>query len=180
MESGESPCVRILWIEDCPCDAELVNQKLKGADIPYSITRVFSWERFEEEWGKHQFHVVISDSAVPGMDTLEALAKVRASRPEIPFIMLTGNHSPVLRETALGQGASEYIDKQQLPQLIRVLRNLWEKIPKQTSGSLPPPRKWVMVQTKHFRCLGYLDPDGKWKDCFDSKELPDVTGWSDL
>jgi hypothetical protein len=37
-----------------------------------------------------------------------------------------------------------------------------------------------MVQCKDFRCLGYLDRQGTWRDFEKSSELTGVIDWSDL
>ncbi len=38
----------------------------------------------------------------------------------------------------------------------------------------------VLVQCVRFRCLGYLDYDGKWRTAYGNEELPDVVGWEPL
>jgi hypothetical protein len=45
---------------------------------------------------------------------------------------------------------------------------------------LPPVGKHVLVDCKGFRCLGFLDHDGKWKDVFRQEELPNVESWEHL
>ena len=42
---------------------------------------------------------------------------------------------------------------------------------------LPPPGERVIVVCKIFRCLGYLDDKGVWRDDIKSAPLEDVIGW---
>jgi hypothetical protein len=45
---------------------------------------------------------------------------------------------------------------------------------------LPEVDKRVQVVCKDFRCLGYRDRRGVWRDANTSKELTEVIGWIDL
>jgi hypothetical protein len=47
-------------------------------------------------------------------------------------------------------------------------------------AKLPPKRHRVIVVCKKFRCLGYIDEDGVWRDAAHSKELNDVIGWVEV
>ena len=42
---------------------------------------------------------------------------------------------------------------------------------------LPPARQRVIVVCKTFRCLGYVDEKGVWRDDAKSNELEEVVGW---
>jgi len=42
---------------------------------------------------------------------------------------------------------------------------------------LPKPGKFVLVQCRSFRCLGYYDNSGKWRNAKTVQELPDVRAW---
>jgi len=44
----------------------------------------------------------------------------------------------------------------------------------------PPPAIRVTVVGKDYRCLGYIDRDGIWRDDAHRKELHDVIGWLDF
>lgn len=44
---------------------------------------------------------------------------------------------------------------------------------------LPPIFERVIVFCKGFRCLGYVDEKGVWKDDFQSKKI-DVVGWEEV
>jgi hypothetical protein len=46
--------------------------------------------------------------------------------------------------------------------------------------SLPVPQERVIVITPSFRCLGYLDAEGLWRDFYDNSRIENVVGWTDL
>lgn len=43
--------------------------------------------------------------------------------------------------------------------------------------SKPPPYQRVYVCGPNFRCLGYIDEKGTWRDWRDKRELSNVTNW---
>ncbi len=44
--------------------------------------------------------------------------------------------------------------------------------------ALPRPGEHVIVQCQSFRCLGYCDSDGAWRNSRTSRELAGVKWWS--
>ena len=47
-------------------------------------------------------------------------------------------------------------------------------------GKKPPPHQRVIVITRTYRCLGYLDDHGHWRDDARGQIIPEVTGWVNL
>lgn len=45
---------------------------------------------------------------------------------------------------------------------------------------LPPVNRRVIVVCKGFRCLGYLDRKGVWREVIKNTVLKDVIGWSQM
>jgi hypothetical protein len=45
---------------------------------------------------------------------------------------------------------------------------------------LPPVQERTIVVCKTFRCLGYMDENGVWRDDARSKPLEDVIGWMEF
>lgn len=42
---------------------------------------------------------------------------------------------------------------------------------------LPPKGQWVIAITPSYRCMAYLDEDGKWRDVIRREEIPNVQEW---
>jgi CheY-like chemotaxis protein len=173
--------LNILHLEDNSWDTDLIALELHSQGISCKITQVWSRDAFESALQKRKIDVIFSDSSVPGFDTSNALKFVRHDYPKIPFIFVSGNTNPQLKTDALAHGATDYIDKGNLPQLARVVERVgfWnrEKYQKKKPPEIGVP---VIAQCKGFRCLGYLDANGNWRDWKDSKELSDVIDWFGL
>ena len=56
-------------------------------------------------------NVVLLDIALPGMNGIELLKRLRSTNPTTRAIMVTGNTDPVLAREALELGALAYVDK---------------------------------------------------------------------
>jgi DNA-binding response OmpR family regulator len=55
--------------------------------------------------------LVLLDIALPGMNGIELLKRIRSTNPTTRVIMVTGNTDPVLAREALELGALAYVDK---------------------------------------------------------------------
>ena len=63
------------------------------------------------EIGRERPDIVLLDLKMPGMDGMEALAKIKALDPSIEVIMVTGSVDRAIGEAALKAGASGHIIK---------------------------------------------------------------------
>ena len=54
------------------------------------MPRQNSWLRLASLAGGHNFDLVVVDFAMPGMDGIEVAKKLRAARPSLPIVMMTG------------------------------------------------------------------------------------------
>jgi two-component system, OmpR family, response regulator CpxR len=76
--------------------------------------------------------VMILDLKMPGIDGIEVLRKVKASRPDIEVIILTGHGSEADREVCMGLGAFAYLHKPvDIDLLSTTLKQANEKVQKQ-------------------------------------------------
>jgi hypothetical protein len=49
-----------------------------------------------------------------------------------------------------------------------------------SSKPLPQADRRVMVTTDHFRCLGYVDKEGVWRQSFNHQPLQRVLDWESI
>lgn len=42
---------------------------------------------------------------------------------------------------------------------------------------LPPKGQWVIAVTPSYRCMAYVDAEGKWRDVTRGRAIPDVKEW---
>ncbi len=110
--------VRVLIIEDNEDDTILEIDALihGGFDIVYE--RIETREELLKALDEHSWDCIISDYALPGFSGLEALAELRKSGKDIPFILISGTIGEETAVLAMKAGASDYIMKDNLTRLI--------------------------------------------------------------
>jgi CheY-like chemotaxis protein len=172
--------LRVLHLEDDLTDAELIRSELEEQHIPCSVTLIFSAQEFAVTLRERNIDLILSDSSVPGFDTLTALKLAREQHPQVPFVFISDNSSPKLQEEAFRLGATDFISKREIAKLPRLITSLFFENP--VPASKPPPEVGVpvIVQCEEYRCLGFLGADGKWRDFCTSLELPRVLSWAEV
>src|ERR1700688_3449272 len=126
------PPLRILYLEDDPRDAELVQQALETAGIICQITRVETETDFIASLEQGCFGVILADYALPSFDGLSALKIVQQRWPHVPFIFVSGTLGEEVAIEALKIGATDYVRKTLLsriaPSVQRALREARERM----------------------------------------------------
>jgi len=101
--------LRVLVVDD---EEELVSTvcerlSLRGIDADGVLTGVAAIGNMRET----AYDVAVVDVKMPGMDGLEVMRKIRALRPEVPVILLTGHGSVKESKIGLEEGAFDYLMK---------------------------------------------------------------------
>lgn len=111
-----SRLISALIVEDQIQDAELIVLALEDSGLKVRHRRVDNearlHEALEEEWD-----VVLSDYTLPRYSGLKALDAVRAARPNLPFILISGTIGEEAAVEAMKRGASDYLMKGKLGSL---------------------------------------------------------------
>ncbi|TNF49594.1 sigma-54-dependent Fis family transcriptional regulator [bacterium] len=71
-------------------------------------------EKLQEE----NFHLVLTDLKMPGMDGIEVLKAIRVLQPEVPVVIITGYSTVDTAVEAMKNGAFDYISKPFTPEQI--------------------------------------------------------------
>ena len=121
------PSLDILIIEDVPADAAAIESELREAGISFKSRRVETREGFSEELERRRPDIVLSDFTLPAFDALEALRMLKARRPDVPFILVTGNRSEEVAVECIHEGADDYILKASLKRLPTSIKNALQK-----------------------------------------------------
>lgn len=116
--------LRLLLVEDCGDDAELLSLELKAAGLAFELLRVENAVRLREAIDAFAPHLVISDNNLPGFSGLEALLLVRELAPATPFLFFSGDDDERVAINALSHGAADYIPKRDLGRMPTVIRRL--------------------------------------------------------
>jgi CheY-like chemotaxis protein len=172
--------LRVLHLEDNSWDAELIKAELEDRQIRCSITQICSEKEFAAALDRGDFDIILSDSHLPGFETLKALTRSREVCPDVPFVFVSGTTSPTIKANAFFRGAADFIQKDELPKLVSLLNRMFEWNNSNQKNPTPEMGAPVVVQCQEFRCLGYRDKNGKWRDFAQSHELPKVIDWCDL
>ncbi len=105
----------VLVVDDSPVDRLLVGKLLgKEKDLDWVIANAENGAEALALMEDLLPHVVVTDLIMPGMNGLEFVSAVRASYPQVPVILITGQGSEALAIEALERGAASYVPKGQL------------------------------------------------------------------
>ena len=114
-------------LEDNPLDSELIESMLVSEGIPCRIQRVATRMSFVQALEQEHVDLILSDVSLPAFNGMEALAIVRNTCPQIPFIFVTGTVGEETAIETLKSGARDYVLKQRLSRLVpSVRRALYE------------------------------------------------------
>jgi len=119
---------RVLVLEDVPSDAELEVRELVRAGLAGEWRRVETEAEFREALETFGPEVVLADYSLPSWNGLEALKVVRALRPELPFVIVTGSLDEETAAGCIKAGADDYVLKERLarlPHAVRSAREVW-------------------------------------------------------
>ncbi len=123
--------MRILYLEDEPRDAELVQASLEAEGIVCDLTRADTQAGFVAFLQQGGFDLVLADYTLPLFDGISALKIAQEVCPEVPFIFVSGTLVEEMAIEALKMGATDYVFKTRLsrigPSVRRALREAGER-----------------------------------------------------
>ncbi|HWQ10481.1 MAG TPA: PAS domain S-box protein, partial [Holophaga sp.] len=115
--SADQP-LSILLVEDSPEDAELLMENLGQAGYKVSCRRVDTADEMARALKNLSWDLIISDFALPRFNGMEALAVLKQSGIDIPFILVSGTIGEDVAVTALKAGAHDFMTKGKLTRLV--------------------------------------------------------------
>ncbi len=104
-----SRAIKILVLDDEPDTVKVLKQLLSREG--YKVETAVTPEAGLELLASHQFHVLILDLRLPGMDGIEVLKRVREKDRDLAVIILTGYPSVETAVASLKGGVSDYVEK---------------------------------------------------------------------
>ena len=110
--------IRILILEDVATDAELIEEELRYAGIPFSSKRVTTKKAYLDELESFCPDLILSDYNLPQYDGELALIAAKSRCPDVPFILVTGAIGEELAIDIFTQGANDYVMKGKLQRLV--------------------------------------------------------------
>jgi len=120
---------RVLLVDDEKDFLEIMAERMRARDLEVWTTT--SAENALKLVEKNAFAAVIMDLLMPEMDGFKALKLLKASKPEVQIIFLTGNVPAEKCVEAIRLGALDVIEKPaDIEALIKIIKNL--KVPEAT------------------------------------------------
>jgi PAS domain S-box-containing protein len=127
--------LRILLLEDDARDAELIQELLEAEDFICEITRVQTRAELLSALENGDIDLILADYKLPSFDGLSALKLAQSTRPDLPFIFVSGTLGEDTAIEALKIGATDYVLKTRLSRLVpsvqRALREARERAERQ-------------------------------------------------
>jgi two-component system, cell cycle sensor histidine kinase and response regulator CckA len=118
--TGSGSPLRVLHLEDDDVDSELIGAALKAYGLCVDVHRVQTASEFAHALTDHA-DVILSDFSLPGFSGLTALQMVKQTRPNVPFILVSGTIGEERAVAAMKLGASDYVLKDHLERLGAVI-----------------------------------------------------------
>jgi PAS domain S-box-containing protein len=110
--------LRVLLIEDSEDDALLLGRELVRAGYEPTVTRVQTAEALSRALDEQEWDVVLADWALPHFNAPAALATLKDSDLDLPFIIVSGTIGEEPAVAAMKAGAHDYVMKSDLARLV--------------------------------------------------------------
>lgn len=118
--------IRVLIVDDEDDFRELVVKRLINSNLYAEGAE--TGNRALEILKHNEFDVVVLDIKMPGIDGIETLRQIKANKPGVEVIMLTGHVSVEFGITVMKLGAFDYVIKPPLMnELLDKIRQAYEK-----------------------------------------------------
>lgn len=99
----------ILVVEDEPAIYQLIKMQLESEG--YAITGATTGAEAIERVKKAKIFIVLLDLGLPDMSGFEVLRELRAAKPDLQVIVVTGHHEESEGRQAFNLGALDYVTK---------------------------------------------------------------------
>lgn len=123
--------LRVLLLEDDAKDAELVQELLESDHPACEVTWVQTRAEFLAALEDNRLDLILADYKLPAFDGISALGLAQKTRPDLPFIFVSGSLGEEVAIEALKYGATDYVLKTRLSRLLpsveRALREARER-----------------------------------------------------
>lgn len=118
----DSAALRLLLVEDCEDDAQLVLREIRKAGYEPVWERVFSRADLESALKSRPWDLIISDHVMPSFSSFMALEVLHRLDLDIPFLVVSGAVPEEVVTEAMRAGAHDFISKSSLLRLVPAIR----------------------------------------------------------
>jgi CheY-like chemotaxis protein len=107
---------KILVVDDDPVVAKSFDRVLSGKG--YAVITARDGPEALEKLASEHYDAVFTDIRMPGMDGLEVAARIKATQPWLPVVIVTGYGSPGNEARAKEIGVAGFLNKPLSPEMI--------------------------------------------------------------
>ncbi|HNY01338.1 MAG TPA: response regulator [Bacteroidales bacterium] len=119
--------LRILIVEDQPCDLALIRYSIKHSGLSFTDQVVETREEYIRALGEFKPDIILSDYYLPVFNGMSALNLKMKISPGTPFILMTGEFNEKTAVEVMKAGAQDYILKDRLQRLVPAIHSALEK-----------------------------------------------------
>jgi CheY-like chemotaxis protein len=115
---------KILWADD---EIELLKPHILFLEAKgYTVDAVNSGSDAVEKSNENNYDIIFLDENMPGISGLEALSRIKESKPFVPIVMITKSEEEHIMEEAIGSNIADYLIKPVNPNqiLLSIKKNL--------------------------------------------------------
>ena len=109
MASASQPELAVFVVDDDDAMRDSLDFLLSSAGC--AVRTFESAERLLEALTDSNCGCVVSDVRMPGIDGLELLRRIKAARPSLPVVIITGHGDVPLAVEAMKLGAADFVEK---------------------------------------------------------------------
>jgi DNA-binding NtrC family response regulator len=99
----------VLLVDDEEQFLDVLSQRLEARGM--KVKAVTNGEDAVNHVEDHNYDAIIVDLAMPGIDGIETLKRIKAKRPDLEIIMLTGHATVKSGIEAMKLGADDFLEK---------------------------------------------------------------------
>src|SRR5258706_11033696 len=144
--------IRILYVEDVPADAVIVNPALRQGGLTFRTKRVDSRDAFLHELEHNPPDVILSNHGLTSFDGLTALAIAKDKCPDTPFIFVTNSLGEEIAIETFESGATDYVLKNNLAKLAPAVRRALQSC--EERARLKEQEQKLRESEERFRMVG--------------------------
>jgi len=105
----EKLVANVLLVDDEEQFLDALSQRLKARGL--KVDTVTSGEDAVKQVEDQNFDAIVVDLAMPGIDGIETLKRIKEKRPDLEIIMLTGHATVKSGIEAMKLGAEDFLEK---------------------------------------------------------------------
>jgi PAS domain S-box-containing protein len=151
--------IRVLHVDDEPDFAALAAALMERENERFAVETATSASEGLDRLEAREFDCVVSDYDMPVTDGIAFLEAVRASYPDLPFILFTGKGSEEVASEAISAGVTDYLQKEGGTDQYAILANRVGNYVERTRATRERQRQLDAIETAQ-EGISILDEDG--------------------